>query len=540
MSKIEVDSFEWEEYLLYLYGRAAQKYSDCAEIESLVADSLLVLVEKMQRNETVKHPKAYLDAVLKNKYNAYLREKYKNTISYYDCIDMPSDEPDEEHDDEYEAVRRQIGRLIKIYREVTVRHYIHGQSVEQIAEALCISAGTVKSRLYSARKQVKEGLEDMEKYSSYSYEPKHVSLGIWGNSGLNGEPFSIVSEIEGNVLALAYEAPVSVRGLADTMGIACAYLETIVERLVEGELLGRTAGGLVYTRCFVTCGNEQYENIKEQKRIADEYAHILYNSCEPYLEKISETDSFLSMNEKQRGTLYLYLFLRAITKTMNKCDPTHSFGMDILPERKNGGKWYAILKVRNQQEKENETYRCSGPLQVCYSKDKAHLDCEMVDFQSVFGDTHWAYPCMKYKASNADVLRFYASLLDCDVKCEFDYIGEIAGEFEKLGIVARDSDGRLRLDVPSLSYDELKNISSVVGKMYGTVYEILHKPLSELYDRYNVNVPKHVDGREHFVKHGAAGAFAVAQLMSIVEQGLLPYKVEIGKTPIILVKYKKR
>ena len=28
--------------------------------------------------------------------------------------------------EEYEAVRREIGRLIGIYREVTVRHYVHG------------------------------------------------------------------------------------------------------------------------------------------------------------------------------------------------------------------------------------------------------------------------------------------------------------------------------------------------------------------------------------------------------------------------------
>lgn len=36
--------------------------------------------------------------------------------------------------EEYEPVRREIGRLISLYREVVVRHYVHGQSVEQIAE----------------------------------------------------------------------------------------------------------------------------------------------------------------------------------------------------------------------------------------------------------------------------------------------------------------------------------------------------------------------------------------------------------------------
>ena len=37
---------------------------------------------------------------------------------------------------EYENARREIGKLIKIYREVTVRHYLREQSVKQIAKSL--------------------------------------------------------------------------------------------------------------------------------------------------------------------------------------------------------------------------------------------------------------------------------------------------------------------------------------------------------------------------------------------------------------------
>lgn len=70
--------------------------------------------------------------------------------------------------EEYASVRREIGRLISLYREVVVRHYVHGQSVEQIAEALSIPRGTVLSRLSAARSQIKEGLEKMEKYAQIS------------------------------------------------------------------------------------------------------------------------------------------------------------------------------------------------------------------------------------------------------------------------------------------------------------------------------------------------------------------------------------
>lgn len=541
MNSADNKETEWEIYLGKLYDSAKRKYPDCPELDSIVADSLLALIEKQHKGEKVEHPMAFLEAVLKNKHNAYLREKYKNNLSYYDCADMPAEEEyEEDHGEEYAQVRREISRMVSIYREVTVRYYMHGQSVSEIAKGLGISEGTVKSRLFAAREQMKEGLEKMEKYSSYSYEPKKITMGIWGNSGLSGEPFSLVSEIEGNILSLAYEAPVSVRGLADTMGIACAYIETIVDRLVEGELLGRTAQGLVYTRCFVTKRADAYGNIEEQKRIADTYSRRLWEACEPYLEKISTTPSFSSYSEKQKGTLWLYLIMRAVSRVSGKCDPSRAYGKIVLPERKNGGRWYAILTVQDARESIDETYRCSGPLCVMYSKDKQHPECEMIDFQSVFGDTHWAYPNMKYKPSNSDILRLYASLLECDVKCEFDYASEILPELERLGIVAREEGGRVSLDIPHLTYDELRAISSTVGEMYDAVYDLLRVPVETLYSTHRARVPAHVDGREYFSSYGAVGCFSVAMMMSVVKQGLLPWRVEIGNTPIILVKYKRR
>ena len=161
------------------------------------------------------------------------------------CNEIEEKEIMEFQNAEYEAVRREIGRLIGIYREVTVKYYVHGQSVEQIATELNIPKGTVLSRLSYARDQIKEGLENMEKYSEISYEPKRIFLGIWGYSGLNKEPFSLIhSAIEENILILAYENPVSIRGIAETMGMPCAYIEPIVEALVKGELMGKTSGGL--------------------------------------------------------------------------------------------------------------------------------------------------------------------------------------------------------------------------------------------------------------------------------------------------------
>ena len=237
-------------YLDYLYTTAHIKYGDCPEIDTLVQESIVAFFVREQKGEPITHPKAMLEGILHHKYNDWLRRKYRNRLVSFET-DLPEDTRAEEDDpsalrEEYADVRREIGRLMRIYREVTVRHYVHGQSVDEIAVAMSIPRGTVLSRLSKARDQIKEGLTNMEKYSSVSYEPKDMSLGIWGYAAPHsGEPFSLVtSPIEVNALVLAYEHPLSVRGIADAMGIPCPYLEPAIDKLVAGELMGKTASGL--------------------------------------------------------------------------------------------------------------------------------------------------------------------------------------------------------------------------------------------------------------------------------------------------------
>ena len=71
------------EYLKYLYLLAEKHYNDCADIDTLVQDTLTVLLMKISKGENVEYPKGFLSAVLKNKYNAWLREKYKAEFAEY-------------------------------------------------------------------------------------------------------------------------------------------------------------------------------------------------------------------------------------------------------------------------------------------------------------------------------------------------------------------------------------------------------------------------------------------------------------------------
>ncbi len=80
------------EYLEYLYHLAGKRYNDCPDIDTLVQDTLTVLIVKISLGKSIEYPKGFLSAVLKNKYNAWLREKYKAEYVEY-SLTVQSAEP---------------------------------------------------------------------------------------------------------------------------------------------------------------------------------------------------------------------------------------------------------------------------------------------------------------------------------------------------------------------------------------------------------------------------------------------------------------
>lgn len=537
----------YDEYLRYCYRVAGKKYSDHPDIDALVRDSLAALILKLERGEAVEHPKGFLSAVLRHRYNAHLREKYRAELcEYRDGImadEADDGEESEQRNEEYEAVRRELGRLIRLYREVTVRHYVHGQSVEKIAKELGLPRGTVLSRLSAARGQIKEGLEGMERYSQISYEPKSASIGIWGSCGLGGEPFSLMrSDIEANILNLAYEAPMSIRGIADTMGMPSAYLEPIIESLVQGELMGRTARGLVYTRCFVQQYGNAFGNIAAQERLAERSAKGVFEVAWRHLSPLTERTAFAEMSEKQKATMLLFTLNRVLSEVVESNRPKHEGPSKQPPERPNAGRWLATLTVYDHGQRRDIPYDGSGPVCVGYSQSgDGRYDCQLFDCQSLFGDAHWAYQSFKYQCTLPSILRFYASFLPCDVKTDNELLYELIPEFEKLGILARDKEGKVRLDIPALPFEEVTaHWNPACEALRSEMNELLGVDLRALWAKTRNRVPKHVDEAEYFTHAGALRAYVMAQLVAIVKQGLLPFPAVIGKTPLIYIAYRKK
>ncbi len=563
----------------YAYTRARNK----DEADEVVSDTVLCWVQDVRAGKRIDNLPGYLRTVFERRMSDYLRRKYRREVEMSDDGTILNHIPDDSDPEELtrsvreaEAVRRALGRLAAIYREVVYRHYMKGQGVEEIARALGVPVGTVKSRLSDGRGQMKETVAahlnreerhrtysvadtgkpmndkkktltaDTRPYSEVSYAPKKVAISIWGNVSRKSEPFCYTdSLVAQNILVLAYEKPISIRDLSVALGIPTPYVEYEVDALVKGEMMGRTPGGLVYTRIFMQTDEAGYGDVEAQEALASQIAPIMWRMMEEGLAPLwadaaSATHTF---TDKQAATFRLMLANQMIDKVlfapeMEMRDP------DVTPlPRPNGGWWLATGTVHEYgREPYTHKYSCSGPVKVNYVKPperEGELPVQMtmmMDYQSLFGATHWNYGRMKHSFGLTEILKFYASFMTDAIKPADPRIYELVPEFEEMHILHRDGDGEIKLDIPVMPFSEWDRWEAALSALVPIMMEAIGSPIRALVESTVNRVPEHVDGRTAYLHAGAMGCLIPATMKALAENGCIP-DVVMGKTPVILVIY---
>ncbi|MDE7304225.1 MAG: sigma-70 family RNA polymerase sigma factor [Oscillospiraceae bacterium] len=336
------------EYADLLLNAALYKCGNIADAQDLVQDTLLAALAAMAK-KPLNDPKAWLMTVLNRKYYDLLRRKYnKPTVSFDVAADVPDDSElyeAVEKSDEAEAIRRCLAYLTGLYREVMVRYYMHGEKIKDIAVSLGISENTVKSRLDAGRKRIGKEFA-MENYTKQSYEPEKLYVTNSGRESLESEPFSLVGDnlIAMNLLILAYEKPVTVTELAKAIGIATAYIEPVVDKLVSGELMKRI-GDKVYTDFIIYTEADRTANTALEKQIADSIYKDVWAIMDKGFEELHCCDFYKRQTESQQVKLDSFFAVRTLQHAVIGVRDEVYGGLmpfEEYPDRPNGGKWFAM------------------------------------------------------------------------------------------------------------------------------------------------------------------------------------------------------
>ncbi len=154
----------FDRYYAQVFRTAVAITQDTADAEDIAQDCFLKLYHYADRIDTNLPLPPWLYRVTVNLSYTWVSRQKKRRVSLesvVDCLMSPSWlSPDHlaENNELQDQVRQAIGELNFNQRVVVVLHYLSGLSLEEIAEALDCPVGTVKSRLYYARENLRHKL----------------------------------------------------------------------------------------------------------------------------------------------------------------------------------------------------------------------------------------------------------------------------------------------------------------------------------------------------------------------------------------------
>jgi RNA polymerase sigma-70 factor (ECF subfamily) len=136
------------------------------DAEDLIQETLFKALKNQDKYQPETNLKGWLYTIMKNTFiNQYRKKKFQNTYSddsenQYITTSMEATRSDEaDHPAEHAYVLQQIQTVEKAYLDAFMM-YFNGYKYEEISDILNIPLGTVKSRIFLARKKMMEKLKD--------------------------------------------------------------------------------------------------------------------------------------------------------------------------------------------------------------------------------------------------------------------------------------------------------------------------------------------------------------------------------------------
>jgi RNA polymerase sigma-70 factor (ECF subfamily) len=147
-----------ERHAANLYRLACALTGDSAEAEDVMQETFLGAFQRMGTFRGRSSVKTWLVSILNRQAARHHRRRMRHPA-------LPFEEPFEQPAAEHAAdtrmdVAEALGRLSPEHRQVLVLREVQGMTYAEIAEVLAVPLGTVESRLFRARQELRAQLAD--------------------------------------------------------------------------------------------------------------------------------------------------------------------------------------------------------------------------------------------------------------------------------------------------------------------------------------------------------------------------------------------
>ena len=491
---------EQTEFVLSL---AIAKCGDLQDAQDVTQEVLIAVLCFIEKGGTIENMRAFLSAILNRKYYDMLRRKYRlPTVAIGDDFDV-ADRTDFTHEIEQNEqaahIRREVAFLTESYRKVIVKHYFYHQSVKEIADELVLAVGTVKSRLDFGRKQMKKGLETMERYTENSYMSQQLLVNNSGWPGLNEEPASLVQDdvLAQNLLILAYEKPITLSDLSKAIGVATAYVEPVVNKLVNGELMKRMGDGKVYTDFIIYEASDYVKYIHEAEAFVEQHIDAYTTPLKTAIEELRATAFYSERLERfmliQIASAGLYESMESVYKKPQ-----------VFPDRPNGGRWIAFGTIYPENytipedRRGKEEYMLSGRRLTVIERYLKAEDLKMYNYETSLYPMGCAkyegFGCHTYLEAEDAMLKLIYLLkkgIDPDEVAFDPRVIKAMPLLEERGFI-KTTNGYPELLVPVLTHAQEKQFFDICWKAQAAFGERIREPLREWCDTHKKAIPPHL------------------------------------------------
>lgn len=492
-----------ETEIKYVLSAAIKKCGDLHDAEDLTQETILSALMHLEKGGIIEHPRAFLSMVLNHKYYDMLRRKCRiPTVSIgedFDIVDDSDFTEDLTRREEAEQIRREVAYLAESYRSVIVKYYFHNQSVHEISTELGLPIGTVKSRLDFGKKQMKKGFEKMEKYQENSYMPQHLAVQNSGRFGIHGEPMSLTEcdILAQNLLILAYEKPITVSDLSKAIGVATAYVEPIIKKLVDGELMKRMGDGKVYTDFIIYHATDYVKYIHEAEAFAEKHIEAYTEPLKAAIKELKETSFYSQRLER-------FMMLEIASSGLYACMEAVREKPHIMPDRPNGGKWIAFGTIRPENytipedKRGKEEYVLFGRRSATIDSYLGSKNLKLYNFESSLDPMsrrkHWGYGFDDFQEVENNMLKLFYLLKKKikpeDVDLDTRMI-EAIPLLEERGFITVKN-GYPELLIPALTHEEEKLFFGICYKAQKMFGENIRPYLAEWCKTHKKDIPPHL------------------------------------------------
>ena len=234
-------------YMEKLFYFCLKKTGNSHDAEDLTSDIALNILSALEKGTLPTSFSAWVWRIARNRYSVWAERRHvaRESVSGADVSEFEVADGDETleeeliHRETLALLRRELAFISADYRNIVIAYYVDETRVQDIAKKLDLPEGTVKSKLFRARKILKEGMNMAREFGIRSYRPEDVDFSSSGSQP-SGLPWSAVQrKIPKNILLAASNNPSTAEELAMELGVALPYMEEEISLLHKATLLDK-------------------------------------------------------------------------------------------------------------------------------------------------------------------------------------------------------------------------------------------------------------------------------------------------------------